>query len=917
MANTTSDWEISTDVYGIVNTVDRVKSRYIDDETETTLALGIFGFLGDIEAKKIQTSVIMTGELGNEMFPTRAKLTKNVLTHATYSDISNINAIPAIITLNLGIRLDDLNTNMVEDEFTIDAQSPIYVGDYEFHLDYDIIVTRAKSKNADEDSYVYSAQYKLYDDYGNIINNRLSDVTNQYLITPFTIKIDNYYYLVMQVTIRQCTIETTIDKLVSDSIIVNKTYTFEFENQIADFDVIVTDNGKVYTMKPYVWGSPRNTDNPDEYWCWYLFINDSTIRISFDSASKIPGMNSDIEIIAYTTLGESGNFEYTKVDNSSEGFYFTISSTRLNYNNINCFAVAVTDSTNGKDRKSKEELQKLIPKAALSRGNITNETDLNNYFNLIEDETNRLLLQKKEDNQLARIWYGYFLIKDIYGNIIPTNTIKLRLDLESEFWYKSPDGRIIIPAGSGIKYTREKGYGELIDIADIPDPRNNEEFFGDEYWYVTLHNIVLSRDPMYCAFYVISVNQDSYYEFEWVNVNALTQMVANRLNYQRNLLTDQYRYRLTFSIAQSLLDDFGLYSKESINVLNNGGESTQEEVTTLNLKCIMVLYKDKSPYRWKECTFNESTYKFDGNFIYNFYVDFFTDNGLDDQNSIKINDLHVVGSSTDINYGYFRPITEAKLFILARFDSQKHAPSERGIGSDCLDYIAPGYDDWIVTNIYHINEGIRFYDNYTNLINTKVTALDEEGLNYEITGVPVVGGQYINIDLDESEDNADYVMDAIAEKKDYIDYCINLLENNMAIDFKFFNTYGPCVNYRTEDDDEIGHVDIELNFQIKLKSTSDIYTKEEISLAIKESIEDIYNLGDFHIPNLITQITNQFSERIEYIEFIGFNHFGPGVQHIIGFDNEDPHIPPEFLNVRNYYDEANDVLVPAINIEIV
>ena len=137
-ANTLSDWELSTDIYDIVDTVDKIKSRYIDDETETTLALGLFGFLGDIEAKKIQTSAIMTGELGNEMFPSRANLTKNVLTHATYSDISNINAIPSTITLNLGLRLNDLNDMIYNNEFVLDSQAPIFVGDYEFHLDYDI-----------------------------------------------------------------------------------------------------------------------------------------------------------------------------------------------------------------------------------------------------------------------------------------------------------------------------------------------------------------------------------------------------------------------------------------------------------------------------------------------------------------------------------------------------------------------------------------------------------------------------------------------------------------------------------------------------------------------------------------------------------------------------------------------------------
>ena len=90
-STTQSEWNISTDIYSIVDTVDKLKAKYVEDENETTLALGIFGFLGDIEAKKIQTSTIMAGELGNEMFPARAKLNKNVLELANKPSILNVN----------------------------------------------------------------------------------------------------------------------------------------------------------------------------------------------------------------------------------------------------------------------------------------------------------------------------------------------------------------------------------------------------------------------------------------------------------------------------------------------------------------------------------------------------------------------------------------------------------------------------------------------------------------------------------------------------------------------------------------------------------------------------------------------------------------------------------------------------------
>ena len=99
----TSEWNISSDIYDIVGSLEDLKRRYIEDEDETTLALGIFGFLTDTEAKKIQTAVIMTGELGNEMFPQRAKLDKTITTHAMYCNVSDLNAEPSHAIINLAI----------------------------------------------------------------------------------------------------------------------------------------------------------------------------------------------------------------------------------------------------------------------------------------------------------------------------------------------------------------------------------------------------------------------------------------------------------------------------------------------------------------------------------------------------------------------------------------------------------------------------------------------------------------------------------------------------------------------------------------------------------------------------------------------------------------------------------------------
>ena len=891
-SNNTSEWNISTDIYDIANSLNNVKKRYLDDEDETTLALGIFGYITDTEAKKIQTSTIMTGELGNEMFPTRAKLTKNVLSHAIYCNIEDINAVPARMVVNIGIKVSDFEQYMVENKFVFDCKCPIFVGDYEFHFDYDIILSRSKTV---AESFVYSAHYDM------TVPNRLSNITDPYLKQPFVIKIGNFYYIVFQALVRQVTIEETSDKIISSSIIENKTYTFDFENQLAEFDVFVTDNGEETRLTPL----PYSSTIPDdiENYCWYLFITDNTVRITFDSKSYIPGLNSDILIKAYTTLGSKGNFNYKKIDDSADGFFIEMTSDKYKYDKITCYMVAATDSNDGVDKKSKSELQKLIPKAALSRGSITTSTDINNYFNLIDSDYNRLVMQKKVDNQISRIWYGYFLLKDDDENIIPTNTIMVKLVTDDGNMFLAEDGRYILPAGTILKYDSDERIAYIVDESEVPE-LFTDEYFGDKfYYYMTVYNIILNPDPLYAAFYLTISNKDSFFTFNWVNEESNLQFVATRCNFQRNLLTDQQIYKLNFKIAQSVATEFGMYHEEEVEEVDKEtGDTYTKTIVTNNMKCVLVLYKESVPYRWIEADlvdFDKLSYKS------NWELQLETDNGLDDKNQIKINDLHVVGSSTDINYGYFAPNTKIVLYTLAKF-------ADGEFGRYDLDSIAPGFEGYTVTNVYEIDSGVDFYENFTNILDTKVYA--EEGTNnqFKISGVPVAGLHYMT-----SEQHADYLVDAILERKSYIDYCLKLLENSLNVDFKFFNTYGPSLTYSIGDkfDTMIGHVDLELKFRCSLKSTSDIYTKDDLIKAIKAYIEDLYETEDWHAPNMITDLTNRFSSRINFLEFMNFNNFWAGIQHITKIDVDDPTIVPEFINIRNKYNNDGSI-EPCIEIEI-
>ena len=916
-AQTTSEWNISTDIYGIVDQVDNLKSRYVEDADETTLALGIFGFLGDTEAKKIQTATIMAGELGNEMFPTRAKLDKNILTHSIYTNIEGINATPAYLSISVGIREADLNNYMVVDKnygnqetFIFNHNDPILIGDYEFHFDYDIILRRIKRSKTpayagDLDYYyTYTAMYDMSE------KNYLSNITSPYIPQPIIQNFNNYNYIFFGVNVRQVSILEINETMVTDSIIDNKSVTFNFTNQMSLFDVYVTDNGngKVTRLKPYFYGS--NIDDRETKYCWYLYINDDTIRIGFDPNSYIPGLNSDIRVVAYTTLGEEGNFKYN--DNPNNEIYVDFTSAYVPNKKITCFIRCLNASADGKNRKSSDELKTLIPIMAMTRGQITTETDLNNYFNLISTDDIKIKIQKKVDNQLHRIWYAYLLMKDKLGNVVPTNTINIKVDPEDTRYIKQDDSgtvgsasRYIIPCGTTFTYTKEKQYGEYIDPSSIPEPFTSDYFdeSTDIFYYRSPYNVVINTEPLYASYYMTIVNYDSYFDYQYVNNQAILGFATVRNHFERSLLTNTDAYTFTFEMSQSILEDFGMV------VVNDN------QVVMNNIRCFLVLYMNNAPYRYTEC---QMTHYNPTEYTSIWRARLYTDDTFDTKNRIKLINLFEAGYDST-NYGFFDNNIEAKLLICARFDEVYNDYN------NTLRSIVPDMDEYTLVSMYDVYGGLTLFNNFTDVMNTRIRRnVNEEGTkaNYDIFAVPMVGEHFFDIQhrsVSDAEDAIAYFMTELVSKKAYLDHCLTLVENNMDIDYKFFNTYGESKTYTVGYDDTLylDHLDLTLNFKVKLGNSSDLATRDSIINYIKEYVEDVNDLGSLHFPNLIHDVKEEFGDTISYIDFRYYNDKDIGVNHIQLQIPEDPQIVPEFLSVRNKYAPDGVTLIPCITVDVV
>ena len=888
-----SEWAISTDIYSIVDQLNKLKARYVDDVNETTLSLGIFGFIGDTEAKKIQTSVIMAGELGNEMFPTRAKLNKNILAHAIYCNIEGINAVPATLTVNIGVKESDLDTYMQNDQFVFQASNSIFIRDKEFHLDYDIHLRRYLPSN--RDTYVYAADYDMSEP------NEISNIISSHIAQPSIANFNNERYVFFTVNVHQVTLTNVMDTLITDSIIDNKSYTFKFQDQLADFEVYIIDGNRKTRLTPLFYGSPIEA-GMDKY-CWYLYINDNTVRIEFDANSFTPGINSEIQILCRTTLGKDGNFVYS--DTEENDIYCDFISVYSRNKKVTCFVRCATPSENGTDRKSIDELKALIPKMAMSRGYITTETDLNNYFNLISTDDNIIQLQKKVDNQLQRVWYAYYLLKDDLENVIPTNTVNIKIDIsDTDVVHHSYDGRYLIPAGTTLIYDRAVGYAVPIPESDIPTPFSPEYFdnSANKFYYRTIHDILLDTDPIYTSKYLSIVNYNSYFNYYYSNEKAYVGFSTMINHFERKLLTNPEKYKFTFSIIQSINENFGLITVDPVT----------KEMTGIKIKCFLIIFQNNVPYRYKECT--AVSYSYGPGLTFpdgtDWEVEFTASGDFDSTNKIELTDLTEIGTTNPVP-GYFANNCEAYLYIAAELDEVYE-------DEDHLLYtIVPGLQNYSLLEVYKIEGGLNFYHNFSSMMSNKIVRCSSpngDNVRYDIYTMPVVGYHYF-----QNEDKVAYLVNQLVSKKNYIDYCLRLVENNMDIDFKFFNTYGYSETYTIGDHEEtsIGNVALSSRWRLKLSQQSDAQTRDEILLYIKAYFENLNRDKEIHIPNLLHDIKEEFNDQIVYIEFMNYNDFRLGINHIELRYIGDPHIVPEFVNVRNDLAKDGITLKPCIEIEIV
>ena len=883
-------------IYNIQEMVSNIAKMYVPNENDDTLALGLFGYISDIASLQIQNDIILNSELGNEIWPSRAKYEKNVIAHSIIQNITDINAKPAIIQVLIGFEEEKISGLFVKDIFIIDKEYIFRIGNFDFHLEYDLKLQRSLIVNQ---KYVYTATY----DIDQTRKNNISSIINPYTATPY-IQLDNGKRVVyIPCQLMQVTHTTEHRKIITSSSVDNRTFEFNFVDQLADFEVAVTERGETTHLTPVFDGAP--IENSITKFCYYTYIDSQTIRVRFDSLSYLPTLNADIDVLVKTTKGSAGNFDY----DNSKVISLVITSDRFNYKNLHANMIIMNNSYGGEDRKTVEELRRLLPKEALSRGSITTTQDLNNFFNTMILDSNKLRIEimKKVSNDFQkRSYYAYLLMKDEYDNVIPTNTINIEVPkslYNGDYGYATHDNRkYVLKPGCHIVYENNIGR-----IYKKDDPRLEELLKNDteNFIYTLPFMLVITADPLYASYYLPIMNYPVYFTFDHVNENSPVQFISTSATWTRKFLTDMDTYFLDMELSQNL--------NEQSPVVEYDEEGN---IVSSRLKVVMVMYnEDKSDaYRYAYGDIVEENGK-----KIHVQMNFKTTDQINDDNKIRIENVYIPGMDVS-DYGYFTEHVNVDLYVLYKYENGE----ERGWST--LSGIVPdeSLKGWTVTNKYVINGGLNFFYNYSQVMSSIVSGTyidnDYDGESgFLIKSVPVIRHSYMNnkeLSVNENEHNIQELINQFNYEKAYIDSATELLENNFLIDFKLFNSYGKSRLYSLDKAGNklVDRVNLTLKFEVRLLKTSDNNTKNYILRDIKQMIEDLNDLSSLHIPNLITKITNTYRNSIEYIEFKGFNTYdnGPGIQHLYKQEDDDITAVPEFLCVNTLSDMSPDIVIDLV-----
>lgn len=452
----------------------------IDPDSETSVNLlkaGLFGYNNEIQSNEIKNNVYHRNVLYDEHFLNTASFPESIANFAKLNNVAIDLANPSHMRVTMSIRkLDLLNSPFKEEiimggdssingisrkvfAFTLSDQFEFDIEGIPFKLPYPVQFIMKELENSKD--YSITARYDVNDDFP-----YMNNMSNPYL-KVWNENIESTDYIFIGLDLFQLYRSTSTFAITSNDVRENVYLNKEFVDQLAYVEVYYLYNG-TETKIPVYQNNHYLSNNDAEDYCYFTVVDENTVQISFASDANAfrPRMNSEIRVTTYSTKGKFGNFSYT-------------GEIRVNFNNQNEFdklpvkITPITDAKGGYNKLTTSEIKKKVIEEVLGRRNIITDTDLEFFFNNFNSDNSindsRVSFYKKRHDVLKRLITGYILLRDIDGNIAPTNTAPHLLI--SEDYFKDPFGKL----SEGLSVDDDKGM--IVENTPVLYDRVNDKFF--------------------------------------------------------------------------------------------------------------------------------------------------------------------------------------------------------------------------------------------------------------------------------------------------------------------------------------------------------------------------------------------------------------------------------------------------------
>lgn len=860
--------------------INQIAPKYFDLNVVNQLNAGLLGYITELIGNTTEDSFNSVSTFIKEIFPNTAVIPESIYNYAALFQLNNLFATPADMSVVLFVSEKDIislgqNKGSFY-EFILDSDLVIDVEGQQFMLDYDVIIDCKPYKG----DYIFTATYDLN------FENFLSDVSNPYIKLK-RIKYSNTNYLGLFVKVRRINKFEQPEYIINNDKINLPTLSFNYNDQLANFEVFYKEsNSNEYSQltKRLINTSPLTTP-----FCFYKFKNDNEIELSFTSRDKYfqPKFNSEIIIRVFTTTGTKGN----KPLYTGTSISVIPKSNKYDYNNnLAMFAIVQSESSNGEDSLTLDDLREIIVEKFSTVDSYTNENDLQMYFsNFKYKYGNEILFIKRRDDAFERLFSAFALMKDENKDIYPTNTLHLDLNLtDFDIEYEQSD-MYILKAGHIFKYKDSS-----IDTAvTIPNKMLKDDLtvLTDKFVYTNPFLMTLSKNPTIVGFYMNSINDRLLLDYSYVNNDSIIQFICNSVLITRNSLIGEDTYKLTIIVAPTTTLDKPIVDANGI------------DLGRIKIKCV-IEDETSQEFCYTDFTLVSSNV---ANNIYTFETDIKTDDYMTMTQQIRAFNLKDINSGEVIDVKLI-PMLDCNINIYTfyKYDDMVLAHKFQHITE---------LENYSMTNMYTMKDSKINFMTPMNIMRSKVKYNDLGSGNYNVTlsFIP-----FVKADTMKDTTLYSYFMNNLTLQYSYIQSSLDKITNNYSIDMKFYNTYGKSKNFVVGDNKAL--LD-RVNCSIEFKLCTTIGTDEntlvrDIKIFIKNYIEGILNKGYnvIYIFDLIKELGNNFSG-IKYLTFVGINGYDSSIQVI---ENESTDINtlskdqrknyvPEFLTIK-----TDDIIIDVI-----